>query len=228
MFSTGDMEKIPEHAAISDMQPPPPVDRNENETEALFADELSRLSMQERDEVLHDIHGVSDVQEEDPAFVQRCFEDMEEAISIIPAIDKMAYRQARHLDESYVDNGDFMLMFLRASSFDIKSAASRIVAFFEAKLELFGPEKLAKDITWDDLDGDDIKCLESGYAQILPGRDRSGRAILCLVPTIRKYRTMLNRVSAVGPLFSESSESRLTSVSSSDARCLHGVYARPP
>lgn len=195
MFSSGELQHIPEHAAISEMQHPPPVDRDE--TEALFAAELSRLSMQERDEVLHDIHGVSDDQEEDQAFVEKCFEDLEEAISLIPTIDKIAYCQARDLDESYVSNDEFLLMFLRSSSFNITAAASRLVGFFDVKLELFGPEKLARDITINDLDADDIKCMESGYAQVLPGRDRAGRAVLCLMPTIRKYRTVLNRVSLV-------------------------------
>ncbi len=193
MFSSGKLHNIPEHRPVSELQPPP-VDSNP-ETEALFAAELSRLSMQERDEVLQDIHGVSDIQQEDPIFVQRCFDDLEEALSLIPVMDKMAYLQARDLDESYVSNKDFLLMFLRANSFDIKSSASRIASFFDVKLSLFGPEKLAKDITYYDLDEDDIQCLESGYAQILPGRDRAGRVIFCLLPMIRRYRSLLNRVS---------------------------------
>ena len=186
------------------MQQPPPVDRNE--TEAFFAAELARLSIQERDESLYDVHGVSDIQEEKAEFVQRCFEDVEEAISIMPDMDKMAYLHARDLDEAYVSNAGFLLMFLRASSFDIKSAASRIIAFFDTKLDLFGPEKLARDITFDDLDEEDIHCLESGYAQMLPGRDLAGRAIFVLMPTIRKYRTLRNRVSVVVSCFQSSSD----------------------
>ena len=191
MFSPGTLENIPEHGAVLE---PPPVDRNPD-TEALFAAELARLSMQERDEVLQDIHGVSDVQKEDPPFVQRCFDDLEEALSLIPVIEKLAYLQAKDLDESYTSNEDFLLMFLRANSFNIKSSAARIVSFFETKLTLFGPERLARDITYRDLDEDDIQCLESGYAQILPGRDRAGRVIFCLLPMIRRYRSLRNRVS---------------------------------
>lgn len=192
MFSPGQLENIPEHSAAME---PPPVDRNPD-TEALFAAELARLSMQERDEMLQDIHGVSDVQKEDPAFVQRCFDDLDEAMALIPVMDKLAYLQAKDLDESYTCNEDFLLMFLRANSFNIKSSASRIVSFFETKLTLFGPERLAKDITYDDLDEDDMQCLESGYAQILSGRDRAGRAIFCLLPMIRRYRTLRNRLRA--------------------------------
>jgi hypothetical protein len=186
------LRDIPEHSAMS--QTPPAVDRNP-ETEALFAAELSLLSMRERDEVLHDIHGVADSQHEDPALVKKCCEDLEDTLALIPVVDKGSYQQARDLDESYVTNDDFLLMFLRACSFNVKLAAARMISFFNAKKDLFGLEKLAKEITYDDLDEEDIRCLESGYVQILSGRDRAGRAIFFLMPMIRKYSTLQNRVS---------------------------------
>ena len=40
---------------------------------------------------------------------------------------------------------------------------------------------------------DDEK-LESGYAQVLNKRDRAGRAIFMLMPMIRRYKTLQNRV----------------------------------
>jgi len=229
MFSSAPLHNIPEHTALAKLQQPPPVDSNP-ETEALFAAELAKLSMQERDEMLQDIHGVSDVQQENPAYIQRCFEDMENAISKIPAPDKMAYTQARDLDESYVKNDDFMLMFLRALSFNVKAAAARMVAFFQLKLELFGPSKLAKEILYDDLDTDDIECLESGYAQILSGRDRAGRVILVVMPIIRKYRNLKNRVSSqpVHPGFFWTISHFLTRHTLSDACFIPGVNARSP
>lgn len=193
------LAEIPENAPSSKV--PPPVDRNP-QTEALFAAELSRLSMKERDEVLQDIHGVADSPTEDLEFVQKCFGQIEEALLLIPIMEKTSYLRAIELDESYVTNEDFLLMFLRACSFDVNAAAARMVAFFETKNDLFGPEKLAKEITYEDLDEDDIRCLESGYAQILSGRDRAGRAILFLVPMIRKYRTLQNRVSCICVLVS--------------------------
>jgi hypothetical protein len=188
------LRDIPENSTL--FQASLSVDRNPD-TEALFAAELSRLSIEERDEVLHDIHGVADSQKEDPAFVRRCLDDLEEAISLLPVQDKISYLQARDLDESYVTNEDFLLMFLRACSFDIRSASARMTAFFDLKKEIFGVEKLAKDIVYEDLDEDDTRCLESGYAQILSGRDRAGRAIFFLMPMIRKYNTLRNRVSCM-------------------------------
>ena len=177
-----------------DSQTPPSMDINP-ETEALLAQELSRLSMKERDEVLYDIHGVADSQVEDKESVKKCLEDLEDALASTHCSQKVSYTEARDLDESYVTNEGFLLMFLRACSFDVKAASARVLSFFEVKKNLFGPEKLTKEITYDDLDEDDIQCLESGYAQILSGRDRAGRAVLFLMPMIRKYRTLQNRVS---------------------------------
>jgi hypothetical protein len=56
------------------------------------------------------------------------------------------------------------------------------VLHFKVKLELFGPEKLTKDITQDDLEDGDMKNLYSSHSQILPLRDRSGRCITLWLP----------------------------------------------
>eukprot|EP00536_Pseudo-nitzschia_multiseries_P011634 jgi/Psemu1/326533/estExt_fgenesh1_pg.C_4070001 len=88
-------------------------------------------------------------------------------------------------------------MFLRAAQFDASKAAERFVAFFAMKSELFGRDKLARDIRMDDLDQDDIACLESGYAQVLSARDRADRAIFVIMPTIRQFRTLENKLRAI-------------------------------
>jgi hypothetical protein len=175
----------------------PPSEDPSPETDAIFAAELNKLSMKERDEVLQDVHGVSDVMEEKIDFIKSCFQDLEKSLSLIPAVDKAAYLRARAQNEGYVNDEKFLLMFLRADAFDTISAAARMVGFFQTKLELFGPEKLGREITLDDLDEDDQRVLESGYAQILPGRDRAGRAIFCLMPMIRSHRCMQNKVRIV-------------------------------
>jgi hypothetical protein len=189
---------------------PPAEDPNPDETEALFAQELNKLSMQERDEVLQDIHGVSDVMNEEPAFVRKQFQQLEDELSRIS--DKEAYLQAKLLHEEYVTNQKFLLMFLRADAFQVKLAAARIVAFFQAKLDLFGPDKLGRDITLSDLNEDDIRCLESGYAQVLPERDRAGRAIFSLMPMIRAHRCIENKVSVIEISFGRLHSSLLISI----------------
>lgn len=162
-----------------------------------FISELNKLSMQERDEVTHDVHGINSVSEEDPEFISRSLESFESALRIIPESDKEAYLKAREKNSDYVMSRKFVLMFLRADQFDTKASAARFVAFFQIKLDLFGEDKLDRDIRLDDLDEDDVTCLESGYAQVLNSRDRAGRAIFMLMPMLRKVKSLENRVSTL-------------------------------
>ena len=176
---------------------PPSEPLNSRETDAFFASELNKLSMEERDEVLLDLHGVSDVIDEDPGLVATSIHRLLNELDYIPNEEKRAYLQALEQNEQYVRDEKFLLMFLRADRFNIPAAASRVVAFYETKSELFGRDKLGRDILISDLTADDIACLESGYAQILSGRDRAGRAILTLMPMIRNYKVIENKVSAI-------------------------------
>ena len=76
----------------------------------------------------------------------------------------------------------------------VKGAVKQMMNFYEMKLSLFGPAKLTKDITIDDFmhnvdvrsasgngNGNDYDTLKSGFLQIVPLPDRSGRkiALLC-------------------------------------------------
>eukprot|EP00934_Nitzschia_sp_Nitz4_P002590 Nitzschia sp. Nitz4//scaffold29_size155292//59278//61341//NITZ4_002653-RA/size155292-processed-gene-0.13-mRNA-1//1//CDS//3329546433//2580//frame0 len=177
--------------ASSHQHSPQPFEVISNHTESLLVEELNRLTIQERDNVLHDVHGVCDVKQEDGDQVHSCFGQVEDAISRLPQHKKSGYLQARDLDPFYVTKQDFILMFLRANSFDVEAAAAAIVDYFDTKLDLFGPDKLVKDIDYADLDPSDQICLETGYAQVLPGRDRAGRAIFFI--TTNHESTPLNR-----------------------------------
>lgn len=168
---------------------PPPEDPRPEDMDALFAAELNKLSIIERENVLQDIHGVSDIVDEEPEFVARCLAELNTEVMIIK--NKPAYLQAEAQNSEYVSNLDFRLMFLRAECFIPKDAAIRLVAFCEAKLHLFGTEKLTKTILLSDMDKDDIGCLETGYSQLLPGRDRAGRALCTVLPMIHNEHTVI-------------------------------------
>jgi hypothetical protein len=71
---------------------------------------------------------------------------------------------------------------------------SECFVFFKIKLELFGPTKLAQDITLEDLSCEDIECVNHGYFQVLPVRDQAGRGILCLLLPFLKYDQPENAV----------------------------------
>ena len=74
-------------------------------------------------------------------------------------------------------------MFLRADLFNASASLKRMKGFFEVKLQLFGLESLGRAITIaQDFDenesNEDWEALQSGYTQLLPGRDRAGRPII--------------------------------------------------
>ena len=163
-----------------------------DETDALLAKDMRQLSTEERNEAFHDIHGVSDVTEESPEFINDRLERLEVEISKISM--KVAYRLAESMNPDYVSNRKFRLMFLRCDRFDPRKAAARLVSHFEWKLELFGPFKLAKDIVQDDLEPEELEILRSHHFQVQPLRDSSGRAILCWIPVFGAKSRIINRV----------------------------------
>ena len=171
----------------------PPARVRPDETDALLAREMRQLSTEERDEVFHDVHGVSDVIEELPEFLDSRLEQLEVEISNVSKKD--AYQLANSMNPEYVRNRSFRLMFLRCDRFNPRKAATRIVNHFEWKLELFGPFKLVRDIVQDDLEPQELEILRSHHFQVHPLRDSSGRAMLCWAPNFFTQSSFINRVS---------------------------------
>lgn len=172
---------------------PPEVDLTAQEADALLATEMAQLSVEERDQVLNEIHGVADEADENPESVMRTLAQFEEELQYIPR--REAYELAKSMSVDYVSSRKLLLMFLRAERFDVKKAALRMVRFFESKLELFGPDLLTKDIKMDDLNEDDLECLWSPFSQTLPQRDSSGRGIVVLMPRLAPDKPVISRVS---------------------------------
>ena len=95
---------------------------------------------------------------------------------------KPAFELAKAKSPAYVYDSKFRLQFLRADYFNPRDAAARFVAYFEMKQELFGVDKLCEEIKYSDLRPQTVAVLESGYTQLLDGKDTSGRPIHCVVP----------------------------------------------
>ena len=165
------------------------------EADALIAQQLLRLSIQDRERVYHDLHGVSDAVQETPEFVAGKLIELGAKLQELP--EKKAYETAKAMDPEYVLKKDFRLKFLRADLFDAQQAALRIARHFEAKLELFGRDKLARDIEQDDLDPFTMDRLYQGGLQILPQRDRAGRRLMLLAP-VALQPIIPQRISQVG------------------------------
>jgi hypothetical protein len=160
---------------------------------AMLAKEMNQLSVEEREKVLADIHGISPVVDEPQEFIDACLALLEKELTNIPS--KAAYDLASSMSREYTSSNKIRIMFLRAESFDAYKAASHIVRFFEEKYALFGAEKLTKNIVLADLDPDDIAALESGFYQVLPEKDSAGRKVFFFFPRLRVVRTTQNVVS---------------------------------
>jgi hypothetical protein len=163
------------------------------EADALLAKEMTQLSVEERDQVLNEIHGVAEEADENPESVMKALAQFEEEVQKIPK--REAYELAKSISGDYVMNRKRLLMFLRADRFHVQKAALRMVRFFECKLELFGLDLLTKDIKMEHLSKDDLECLWSPFSQTLPQRDSSGRAITVLMPNLTPDKPVISRVS---------------------------------
>jgi hypothetical protein len=164
------------------------------EASAMLAKEMNQLSVEEREKVLEDVHGIPRVVDESQEFIEASLALLEKELLNISS--KAAYDLASSMSKEYTSSKKIRLMFLRAESYDPYNAASRMVRFFDEKCELFGADKLTKEITLDDLDPDDIMTVENGMFQVLPEKDCAGRKVICVFPKLKKViRTTRNVVS---------------------------------
>jgi hypothetical protein len=149
--------------------------------DSLIAKQMAMLSKEDRERVYYDLHGVSEEVKETPEMVEQGLSELEEAL--LKLTHKDAYDLAEEMNREYVQRKEFRLKFLRADHFVAKNAALRLARHFQAKLDLFGRYKLAQDIVQDDLDEDDMDALYGGSNQMLPMRDRAGRAVAVWFPS---------------------------------------------
>ena len=112
-----------------------------------------------------------------------------------------AYLLALQQKPEYVDDVEFRIQFLRAEKYNPILAATRMISFLDIKLELFGKELLTKKyITLADMNEDDISALNSGFIQIIPLKDRSGRYICMAIPSMvdaSRSKSYVSRLSAI-------------------------------
>ena len=137
--------------------------------------------MRDIQESLHDVYGVAQIIEETPEFLAERLAALD--ISLTATSDRSCYHKAWKLSPKYMDK--FRLLALRAASFNVAEASNRLILFFEKKAELFGMETITRDIQLSDLNAADLEVLESGAFQLLPSKDRAGRAILSILPMMR-------------------------------------------
>lgn len=159
--------------------------------EEVLTNELNKLTLEDMDKVLFDIHGIPQVSDEDPDNVEDLILDLVRELGKVKV--KAAFEEANYMNPDYVTSNEFRLRFLRCERFDPKRAAKKMVKHFEAKRSIFGGgEILGRDITLADLSADDMDTLEAGFLQLLPTRDAAGRVVITLSPGHLRFKSFDN------------------------------------
>ena len=183
-----------ENQAYEDLQKIDP-----NAIDKLLTQEMMNLSLNDRNNIQEEIHGVKCLAiEETPGLVEAALRELAYTIDEqTPNNKKKAYLQSQNLKTienpmlpnrhalpcaTYVNDTDFRLRFLRCELFDVHKAAQRMLGFLDIALELFGEDALRRPIRLSDFSKEEIRYMKKGHFQILPNRDRSGRRILVVFP----------------------------------------------
>eukprot|EP00934_Nitzschia_sp_Nitz4_P000272 Nitzschia sp. Nitz4//scaffold83_size84149//25433//27196//NITZ4_005169-RA/size84149-snap-gene-0.131-mRNA-1//-1//CDS//3329558932//272//frame0 len=175
-FTIANIEELAKASGIS-ADRFPETKEEADAVETVLAKELEKLSLNEQEKILFDIHGVVEAEPEDPQVVETKLQELEVELSKIE--DKPAYELAHQRNPQYVTNPAFRLMFLRREHFDVENSAKLMVQHFEVKRKLFGHgDVLGREVLQSDLGEKDQIVLASGFLQILPERDAAGRTVL--------------------------------------------------
>jgi len=145
-------------------------------TEDFLASEVSRLTVQERSEALNDVHCVGENLQETPELIQKSLAEFGRVLHD----DEMhpIYEMATKQNRAYVEDPAFILIFLRANRHDVLKSVRQMIACLQQKALYFGNDKVARDITLDDLTNEDKHFLLSGLYHIQEGSDRTGRVVV--------------------------------------------------
>mmetsp|Transcript_19683 Transcript_19683/g.55613 ORF Transcript_19683/g.55613 Transcript_19683/m.55613 type:complete len:471 (-) Transcript_19683:196-1608(-) len=172
--------------------PQPRKKPSPTEGERAVVEGLNALSIKEREDVYEEIHGIHNANtiEETPEMISRAVDDLQKYISKMNRHQKQAYELTRLMSPRFVQDRAFLLMFLRADLFDVAKAANRLVNNLELKLELFGVDRMAKHITWEDMDEDDraavLNCSSQYYPEL---KDNAGRTVWVAAMGKDEYKT---------------------------------------
>eukprot|EP00526_Cylindrotheca_closterium_P007901 CAMPEP_0113652670 /NCGR_PEP_ID=MMETSP0017_2-20120614/28144_1 /TAXON_ID=2856 /ORGANISM="Cylindrotheca closterium" /LENGTH=657 /DNA_ID=CAMNT_0000565561 /DNA_START=153 /DNA_END=2126 /DNA_ORIENTATION=- /assembly_acc=CAM_ASM_000147 len=152
--------------------------REMKSTEDFLASEMNKLSVQERSKALDELHCVGEELKETPEMIETSLAEFDK---VLRERNEPIYNLATSQNRSYVEDPSFRLRFLRANLHDVHKSVNQMIGFLSRKEMYFGRDKIARDITLDDLEEDDIELLLSGLYHIQDGTDRSGRVVVCFL-----------------------------------------------
>lgn len=168
--------------------------KSDHHLDEVLAQAMKHLSFDELQREQEELHGVAVGISEEHEAVEGLLMALENHLNRLKQGTK--FETAQLMDSVYVSRKEFRLMFLRGNRYDPKAAAEQLIRHFDTKSQLFGLNKLTKDITLADLDADDIHSLNTGSFQVSKWTDRSNRTILLELPGLRSYKSLINELRA--------------------------------
>lgn len=189
-----------EKQAASDL----PEDLDIQDADDILTQEMMNLSVKDRNDIQEEMHGVKCLAvEETPELVEKALIQLQYVIDeLTPEFEKRAYLQSQQPpkeipehqrilhelhqleplpQQSYVNDINFRLRFLRCDLFDVKKAAKRMLKFLDLVLELFGDYALRRPIRLSDFSKEEIRFMRYGRYQVMPNRDRAGRRVYVML-----------------------------------------------
>ena len=173
---------------------------NTTTADMLLAKELNELTLEERNDIMDEVHGLLNKTShpnfnETEDFINTKLLELDIEIDKIYKKKRVHYDRALFLSPSRVKDKKFRIMFLRADLYDCVKAARRLIKHFEYKHVLFGESKLVQTITLADFNQDDMDTFNTGCCQFSnETRDRGGRCIFYVTQTAYKYKSWINLV----------------------------------
>jgi len=162
-------------------------------TDDLLARELMQLSFKDRSNISEEVHGVHTMEvEATPEAISQGLSQLQQELDGLPPSDKGAFDRANQLAQTYVNDVEFRLRFLRADLFDAHAAAKRMCGYLDLIWMLFGVKVLQRPLRADDFsEKEERKALRSGLVQLLPYRDRSGRRIVVILSDMMQHNHVM-------------------------------------
>jgi hypothetical protein len=108
--------------------------------------------------------------------------------------DKQAFDLASKVSPDLVYDDEFLQLFLNAERADPISAARRLVGHFSHKLEVWGADKLCKNLALSDLTSEDLDIILSGGFEFLPAKDDTEKSVLVINCWRLKHKSRSNLV----------------------------------
>mmetsp|Transcript_24629 Transcript_24629/g.57814 ORF Transcript_24629/g.57814 Transcript_24629/m.57814 type:complete len:502 (-) Transcript_24629:469-1974(-) len=160
------------------------IKEDPRDVDDIMSKELMNLSMQDRNAINEEIHGVNCLAvEETQELLRNLLHDLAVVLdNVLPPAETRAYRRSQKIPHSYVNTIDFRLRFLRCEVFDAKKAARRMAFYLNTVQDFFGDFALERPIRLSDFNKEEQTFMRKGFMQLLPYRDRSGRRIGVIFP----------------------------------------------